>query len=310
MQGLELCELYYQQVVAPMLEEKFPERLALVAAGLVGEGSECYGYDDEISRDHDWGPAICIWLPEDACRRFGHELELALASLPQSFMGYAARNTSALGRGRTGVLSIGAFYQKYLGLPTSPRALQEWRRIPEHNLSAATNGKVFVDHPGEFTRIRKLLQAGFPEDIRKKKIAARCMIIAQSGQYNYKRIMDRKEFVAARVAEAAFINASVSMVYLLNNKYKPFYKWMHRGLPELPVLGRDSHSLLTRLVTAPQGLAQEKIDIIESLCRSIIAELKRQQLSEGDEDFLLPHGYRVHEKIEDASLRQTNPWAE
>jgi hypothetical protein len=310
LRGLELSEKYYRQVVAPMLEDRFPDQLSLIAAGLVGEGSECYGYDDNISRDHDWGPSVCLWLTAEDYRLFGPELEAAVESLPKSFLGYPARNTSTLGQGRTGVLEIGAFYQRFLGIKTAPETLQQWRHIPESNLSAVTNGKVFIDILGDFTRIRNQLKAGFPEDIRKKKIAARCMTIAQSGQYNYRRITDRKELVAAHLAEAVFINAFISMVYLLNNQYQPFYKWKHRGLLELPVMGQESYHTLDRLVRIPIDEFQEKTRVIELLSWNVIEELKRQGLSEGNEDFLLDHGYRVHEKIEDAFLRSTNPWVE
>ena len=62
MKGLELSRLFYEELVKPMLEQKFAAYVPRIAAGLVGEGSQCFGYDDEISRDHDWGASICLWL--------------------------------------------------------------------------------------------------------------------------------------------------------------------------------------------------------------------------------------------------------
>ena len=53
MKGLELAKAYYEEYGRPMIREKFPDYEGRIAVGLAGEGSECFGYDDEISRDHD-----------------------------------------------------------------------------------------------------------------------------------------------------------------------------------------------------------------------------------------------------------------
>ena len=57
MNGLELSKAYFDAYGLPMLRERFPRLLPLLAAGLTGSGSECWGYDDEWSRDHDFEPA-------------------------------------------------------------------------------------------------------------------------------------------------------------------------------------------------------------------------------------------------------------
>ena len=66
MKGLELSKKYYLEYGLPMLERDFAQYLPFLAIGLVGSGSECLGYDDEISTDHDFEPGFCIFYPTRA----------------------------------------------------------------------------------------------------------------------------------------------------------------------------------------------------------------------------------------------------
>ena len=58
MQGLELAEKFYDTYGRPMIRSLFPLYEGRIAAGLAGPGSECFGFDDAISRDHDFAPAL------------------------------------------------------------------------------------------------------------------------------------------------------------------------------------------------------------------------------------------------------------
>ena len=55
---------YYRSIGHPMIRERFADCEDRLAVGLVGPGSECFGFDDELSHDHDWGPAFCLWLTD------------------------------------------------------------------------------------------------------------------------------------------------------------------------------------------------------------------------------------------------------
>jgi len=228
--------------------------------------------------------------------------------LPKEFGGYSARNESAWGSGRVGGFEIGQFYRKFIGLDHPPESLLEWRRIPEINLAAATNGKVFTDPLGEFTAFRNSLKEFYPEDIRLKKIASRCMTIAQAGQYNYPRCVKREEYVAAQWAETKFITDTISLIFLLNKQYRPFYKWMHRAMKSLPILGDQIHQFITDLVTTHDY--NRKASLMEETSQMIMAQLRKEGLSDSESDFLLDHGPIVQSKIEGSQIRSIDVWAE
>ncbi|SQA14617.1 Uncharacterised protein [Streptobacillus moniliformis] len=51
--------------------------------------------------------------------------------------------------------------------------------------------------------------------------------------------MKREDKIAASIAKNIFIENVIHLIYLLNFKYMPFYKWSARGLKDLPILGKE-----------------------------------------------------------------------
>ncbi len=320
MKGLELAERYYFTYGKPMLERQFPQLAGRVAAGLAGEGSECLGFDDAISQDHDFGPAFCLWLTQEDYDAYGKALQEAYQALPKDFLGVPGRVDSAQGGGRVGVREIHDFYRQFVGEEQPPRSLLRWLYLPDAALAAATNGKVFEDPLGEFSAVRSALSS-YPEDVRIQKLAARTAIMAQSGQYNYARCMRRGETVAAELALREFVQAAVSLVYLLNRRYAPYYKWMFHGMRDLPILAPAVAPLLQELMElGVQRQAWEnqdsprfnpyvnrldrKVQLIESICGKAVRELHAQGLTTLNEDFLEPHAWAIHDRIQDPALRR------
>jgi len=304
MKGLELCESYFQEVALPVLERECKGVLHRMAIGLVGDGSECYGYDDEISQDHDWGPGFCIWLSKNDYETIGHEIQEIYTRLPGIYKGYGPRRNSQWGNGRVGVLEISAFYSQFIGRYQAPSSYDEWMILSENALAAATNGKVFLDSSGKFTQIRHSLLEFYPEDVRLIKIASRCMAIGQAGQYNFPRCVKRGEFYAAQHAETKFCADAMSLVFLLNRRYAPFYKWIHRAIRELSLLGSFMYESIANLVKEHDY--RVKAERIEAMSQVLIAELRRQGLTDHPSDFLPDHGPVVQQNIQNIRLRERN----
>lgn len=300
MKGLELAEKYWTSICEPVIEEIVPEALPHLAAGLVGEGSECLGYDDEISRDHDWGPGFCIWLDNEDSSKYGGILNKIYSALPEEYLGYKRLRTNELSAGRIGVINSNLFYNKYLGRASLPSTLMDWMDIKEDGLCTATNGKVFYDGKGEFTRVRKHLLRYYPEDVRLKKLAGYCAKAAQSGQYNYSRSLKRGDNVVGLIALSEFIENVQAVYFLINKRYRPYYKWVNRMMKDL---GNEESSVALDLEQLTKGDIARKSQQIESICVKIKDTLRRRHLSSSGSDFLLDHGLEIQNSISNSDIR-------
>lgn len=58
---------------------------------------------------------------------------------------------------RLGVFSIESFYYRYTASIPFLWTIRPWLKLPENHLATATNGQIYFDNYGEFTRIRKHL---------------------------------------------------------------------------------------------------------------------------------------------------------
>lgn len=317
--GLDLSREYYENMGKSILMELFPEYMGKAAVGLVGEGSECFGFDDQISMDHDYGPSFCVWLPRNIYTQAGESMTEIYESLPKEYKGISANIIREQSAGRRGILEIEGFYQKFLTRDTIPESSLDWLRIPEHFYAVATNGEVFEDNLGMFTDVRRKLLNYYPEDVRLKKIAACAVRMAHSGQCNYARMMWRHDVVAAKFALDEFMRNAIAIVFLLNRVYCPYYKWMWRGMEQLPKLGRvrellkimaagvldESHwdSSKWKACRYKLNRADQMVDMVEQIADLIREELLNQGISSSTSDYLEEHGYAVMSCIQDQRIR-------
>ena len=269
--GLELCRRYYEEYGKPMIAEKFQAYEHLIAVGLVGKGSDCFGFDDIQSRDHDFGPRFVMWVTKKVYGEIGEELQAAYERLPRSFMG-VERIETFHGRDRSGVMVIEDFYKSTLGYDLigalmqgsgndtlgkeSLATIKSWLAVHDYALAAAVNGAVFRDDEGIFTRYRDKLKAYYPKAVWYRKIAQTCALFSQSGQYNLPRMRGRGQLVAAELAKAECARQAMKLYYLLNKTYAPHDKWLFKGMPRNPAMS----------VTGEDGKRMQVSELVEKVC--------------------------------------------
>lgn len=325
--GLKLARAYWNEYGKPLIAERYPEYQGRIAAGLVGHGSECYGFDDELSHDHDFGPGFCLWLTDEDYAAIGERLQADYESLPDTFMGFGPKSQTARAQGagrRVGVFRVGAFFESITGYRQAPPADRphEWLMLDEPTLAAATNGEVFADPLGAFSKTRQGFKL-MPEDVRLSLISRRLGMIAQAGQYNLPRMLQRGDSAAAWCAINEFAEAVASLVFLINTPvsagYMPYYKWRFAALrrlsrrmaARLPGVCAQLEDVLRLASAACFGgvgfgeggkgaapAAKQVVSVVESICAEIVAELRREGLTDSDETFLEWQRPYVEEHIE------------
>ncbi len=302
MKGLEEARKFYEEAGAEMISRNFGDFENRIAVGLVGHGSECFGFDDQTSRDHDFETGFCLWLTKDDEEKIGFRLMRAYDKLVKSVNG--ERADRVVENGFQGVFVTGDFYRRYTGCDGAPKTWQDWLYTNSAYFAEATNGEVFRDDLGEFTKIRNEILHGMPEDVRIKKIGSCSLKAAQSGQYNYARCLAHGEEGAAMLALFEFVTNAIELAFLLNRKHCPYYKWALRSMDGLDKFA-ELKQPLEYLLTADNDKAGQSVKkaIVEDISLALANEINAQFDLGVEGGFLEPYAYAIQKRIKNSDIR-------
>ncbi len=307
MKGIEQAKKFYNEVGKKMIADKFGDYQNRIAVGLVGHGSECFGFDDDVSQDHDFEVGFCMWLTKEDEEKIGFKLMRAYDKLKEEYAlqnGFATSRQSAAGASAQGVCVIDDFYRRYTGTDGAPKGWQDWLYTDSLFFAEATNGEVFRDDLGEFSKIRNQILQGMPDDVRAKKIGSLAISMAQTGQYNYARCLKHGEDGAAMLALCEFVKSACQTAFLLEKKHMPYYKWAFKAMRTLDKFGEFA-SPLEFLLTADNDEKGKKVkrEIVEDVCGAFAKEINEQFELGVEGVYLEPFGYAIQKRIKNAEIR-------
>ena len=150
-QGKDVARMLFAEWGLPYLRDQQPHIVDRVAA-ILCLGSDSLGNDDELSRDHNWGPRFTLVLTGPDKRRYGRKLQRDLhEAAPGEWKGHSFRHN----RQRVPVESLNQYLVRLVGVSHAPTTVGGWKRTREENLYMVRHATVFHDPLGEFSRGRK-----------------------------------------------------------------------------------------------------------------------------------------------------------
>ncbi len=262
MKGLALCEKFYRDCVAPILVERCPFLGQRYTAALIGWGSDVTGNDDEISRDHEWGPRLLLFVP-DALQDCIEETSRMLNRwIPPRFEGFHThwrlnREIGSLVPSETGAVNIQIstcddYLRRTIGV-TVPQTDLDWLLIPENKLFELTSGEIFYDFEDMLENRLTPFRRYYPADVWKYRVA----YLWQRLGWNYDLIglnLLRGEILSAYVALNRVVAPLIQLTSALHRSYAPCYaKWVGRELGKLSPAAREIGKRLAGLYRSEIG---------------------------------------------------------
>lgn len=245
MQGLELSRRFYGEVVRPWLQQVAPDLKH--AAALIGYGSELLGFDDEMSRDHNWGPRVHIYVSRSEFDDRAKALVAAFSKVaPEHFcgepIGWRSRpHPPADGPDAVGAQEHGLEFHTIEGRLEAGLGIRSldgvdnlnWLGFTQQGLLSLTAGAVFHDDVGELTALRARL-AYFPDDVWLYRIACQWRRIAEEQAFVGRAGMAGDD-LGSRVVAGRLVRDVMGMAFLLERRYAPYAKWFGSGFAQLPM---------------------------------------------------------------------------
>ena len=264
--GLLLNQLFYEEIVAPVLQTHFPEMS--YSAALIGWGSDVLGYDDSQSTDHNWGPRFQIFMAEREYERYHAELNDVLGrQLPQTFRGYPTafpivgdvqRSPDTSPAHNLEIWTVRDYFVRYLGCdPYAETRGADWLTFSEHKLLAVTSGRVFHDGLGELETIRAKLHY-YPDDVWLYMLAAQWEKISEE-QVFVGRAGYAGDDLGSMLIAARQVRNLMKLCFLLERRYAPYSKWLGTAFGRLACARELSPIFMHVLQSADWEVRQEHL---------------------------------------------------
>lgn len=231
--GLQLSSLFFFEIIKPILDLKFSE--IQYSAALIGGGSEVLGFDTEMSRDHDWGPRVKLFLSEDVFVDKAKTLEaLIKANLPTHFRDYPVKWTIDGPSENPCVefLTIRSFILDYLQFDIHDEIKPaDWLTFSEHKLRAITSGAIYWDDLGLQATLDRFHY--YPKDIWLYLLSAQWQRIGQEEHLMGRAGIVGDEIGSALIA-ARLVRDLMHLWFLMEKQYAPYAKWFGSAFAQLP----------------------------------------------------------------------------
>jgi hypothetical protein len=295
MKGIEIAQDFYTEWGKEYLEKSFPELAKRVAVGRVS-GSDVIGADDEISKDHNWGPQFTIFLSAADYAEHGEKLtEVMNAAAPNPWQGY---RLDGGGDKSVNVESIPNWIRTWSGFSEKPRRNEDWYIIVKERIDGGIDegresflyflrhGAIWYDGSGEMSSWREALHY-YPEKIWLIRLAEELFRVWQHGEYNFvQRVAKRNDPLTKAICIGEFVNGVMRTFLLINGDYTPYWKWLaheFRKLEEAQTVGPLLEELLS------ENSSEKQVEIVLKLSGYIYQRIKDGGIITGEENkHLLP----------------------
>ena len=244
--GLKLSELFYGDVVQPLLASHFPNLPH--SAALIGNGSEVLGFDTLMSRDHDWGARLQLFLAEPDHMQHAQVIDDMLAhNLPYEFRGYSTnfappdpqdngtRLAETIEEGpvnhRVQITTMLGYFQEYLAVDIAqPMQPADWLSLSEQRLRTIIAGAIFHDDLG-LEQVRRRFTY-YPHDVWLYLLACGWARIGQE-----EHLMGRAGFIGDEIGSALIgsrlVRDVMRLCFLMERTYAPYAKWFGTAFKRL-----------------------------------------------------------------------------
>ncbi len=306
--GCELAREFHADVVEPLLARAMPG--LRYAAGRLGSGSDVLGFDDAMSRDHDWGCRLTLLVDGADRAAIPQVSQLLERELPKFYRGFPVRfpvTWDSSFTHKVELATVAAFATSRLGIdPTIELSVADWLILTGQSVLEVTAGPVFVDRTAELAQARARLN-WYPPDIERYVLAAGWQRLSQEMPM-VGRTAEHGDEIGSRMLSTRLADDLISLAFTLSRQWPPYPKWRGTAFRALPVAA-DLAGLLIEAETAPHWRDRESG--LADACE-ILLDAQRARGLPGPTSAVIPFWDRPYRTVDDAVFESllsaiTNP---